>query len=142
MPTRRLTSELFETLRCYGYHGFGSGFEMATTGPPKGKNLYCSRACPVGQDCWEVHRRRAAGFFPALAAEFNELAETLQGDAVVREWAARHDGLAPPEVLVMTGNLEDGARVAQGGVPKDRGEWSLTWPLASLTSTIVHAEGD
>ena len=88
--------QLFETLRCYGYHGFGSGFEMASTGQPGSKpddksavnagGLYCSRACPMGQMCWDVHRRRVASMFPDISARFAEMAKAVQGPDLVRRW--------------------------------------------------------
>ena len=132
--------ELFETLRCYGYHGFGSGFEMASTGPPRSVDtgeLYCSRGCPMKNDCWDVHRRRVRTLMPGLMAEMDRLAETVRGPELVKLWWDTYHG-APPDVAVMSGNMEDGACVASGGPPKDRGEFcSLTWPLTSLPPSVL-----
>lgn len=137
-----MLAEFVETLRCYGYHGFGSGFEMASNRRlDRREGLYCSRACSVGQACWEVHRRRVLVLFPAIESEFNKLSETMRGPPLVEEWRRRF-GTAPPAVTVLTGNVEDGARVAKGKRPKDRGDASLTWPLTALSSSIIQAEGE
>lgn len=119
--------DLYKRLGCFGYHGFGNGWVLVREGPehPPG-----CEDCPVRRDCWQVHRKRAKSLFPAACSEVDRLCEKHGGQEGVRRFVERHK--FEPYIAMMAGNLEDGAAIAAGEPPKDRGPYTLTWPLEPL----------
>ncbi len=131
--------KIHEEFACVGYFGFGSGVHLHRDQPGPNVDLYCN-VCPVSAQCWPKHRERVRRIVPDLMKLLDDLAATgLMGGALIRAYAAKvakntgHDPstIAPPEVHVMTGNIEDGASVAAGQPPKNRGEFSLRYPFES-----------
>jgi hypothetical protein len=97
------------------------------------KAAYCN-SCPVNTGCWDRHRAHVREYVPALAALADDISKTHQGMDYIREFqkqTEQTDGgsFTEPFMAVMMGNMEDGARVAGGFPPKERGTSTLTWPL-------------
>lgn len=125
-------SNLHETLHCLGHYGFAIGYARATGGPGE----YCNE-CPLRAECWTAHRALVAKIFPDLTAEFEKMAREHHeaGKKDIKElferWRAATTLQADPYSIVMAGNVEDGLNVGLGGRPKDRGDFTLPWPLAA-----------
>lgn len=119
-----------KTLNCEGYFGFGGGYAMVkgfVLYPDRG--IYCN-SCPLNQSCWDKHKKRTAQVWPEVTSEFERMAQNMKGKGqeLVRLWWNTHK-VADPYTLVMTGNIEDGAAIAQGAAPKDRGPATLSYPF-------------
>lgn len=119
--------KLEKQLNCVGFMGFGSGYGMAKGWSGKNGAVYCN-ICPARRECWEKHKERCTEAVPALVEEFEKMAKSLNGPHLVKAWNDKYGGL-DPYLTFMHGNLEDGVRVAQGFQPKDREEFTLSWPL-------------
>ena len=122
--------EPHEELGCFGYYGFGSGHEFGRRGPqPGGAPMHCSSR-PKSQECWDRRRERAAALFPAAQAEADRILAGCGGDGrlAVLRYSAEH-GMPPPDIAATGRNLQDGAEVARGRKPRDRGIATLAWPL-------------
>jgi len=130
-----------EELRCLGYFGFGGGYEItslrlspkeASRGVRGDGSLYCNAACPDADACWKIHRKRCADLFPDIDVEYRRMQEAgLKGPDLVSAFQSKFD-CAPPDVLVMGGNIEDGMCLGAGGALKDRGPGTLSYPLPPL----------
>ena len=116
-------------LNCYGYFGFGGGWDMVTNTPPRDGALYCNR-CPLKEGCWDMHRERARQLFPDASAAFDAILAESDGDGqgAVRRYSETYESV-PPDLVVNGGNIQDGSLVASGLPPKDRGPYSLTFPF-------------
>lgn len=115
-------------LKCKGYFGFGGGYALAKGDKYEDGALYCN-VCPVSQTCWESHQDRARKLFPEMMKKLDELAEQgLEGNELMEVWHEFTE-TAPPDIMLNGGNIEDGMRVGHGQPPKDRGPYTLTWPL-------------
>jgi hypothetical protein len=135
MATEPVKERIEERLGCEGYFGFGGGWALA-----KGlfaespRSSYCNE-CPQNEPCWFRHRGRVMFLLPVVTASFLDLAMQKQmedpnaGPEIVKAWFEQHH-MADPFSTVLAGNMEDGARVAAGESPKDRGAFTLPWPLA------------
>lgn len=134
---------IHEEFGCVGYYGFGSGVELSRLASKQrvhGEDLYCGR-CPLKGDCWLKHRDRVRKFVPDLMAMIDEIIATgTLGPELIREYQRRLDaelpGQAPhtdptPDLTVMAGNLQDGARVASGLAPEERGHLTLRLPFGN-----------
>jgi len=132
---------LEDRLGCFGYYGFGGGYAMVKWGVADDTRgaIYCGQGCRRSSKCWDRHRDRVRMMFPDLTQLADEIAETHRGAAYMTEWLKQSgqspESLVEPFSSVVMGNMEDGAAVASGGRPKDRGEWSLAWPLSRLPTT-------
>lgn len=114
-----------EKFGCEGYFGFGGGYYI---GRYKAPESYCNR-CPKAQSCWEKHRERVRRMLPVMCDAADELLrEGLKGPEFAKTYQERY-GTPLPDVLIMTGNLEDGISVALTGKPKERHELSLPYPF-------------
>ena len=128
---------LEQRLRCFGYYGFGSGYALARWGPKDDTaGLYCNR-CRQAATCWPRHRARVRALMPAAAVLVDEIARTHKGPEVVLEFMRRSgqtdtNHIREPYTAVMMGNMQDGAQVASGARPAERGDGTLTWPLTPL----------
>lgn len=115
---------IHDEYRCEGFYGFGSGVELHRLGEhADGATLYCGR-CPLAEPCWFRHRGRIMWLLPALSAQtiaYHRKARTDDPDALPGEPQTDED----PFVGALGANLEDGARVAAGQLPKDRGPLSI-----------------
>lgn len=126
---------LEDQLHCFGYFGFGGGYAMVKYGlaDDDGRQLYCGSKCPRSGACWENHRTRVRELYPDLARIADKIAQKHHGAAYMHEWLKQSkqtaENFCEPFSSVMMGNIADGAAVAHGKTPKDRGDWSLTWPL-------------
>jgi hypothetical protein len=125
-----------EKLSCFGYYGFGGGWARAkhiVFDDPR--TLYCSGICPSKQACWDAHKKRAASLLPAAVECFEEMAREMhgQGPALVKRFVEESGMQADPYTIVMMGNIDDGITVALEGRTKDRGEFSLPWPLKPIS---------
>lgn len=132
-----------DRLGCFGYFGFGGGWEMARRrrrvahkgGQPVGGSSYCN-ACRIRIACVERHKERARELFPDAMALYDQIEAELEDfpeSYLVTEWRRRTKSEAPPPpVAVATGNMRDGALVARELNPEKREEASLTWPLVQL----------
>ena len=121
-------------LNCFGYFGFGGGWEIVSSGrEPDGKLIYCN-LCPLKEDCWERHRQRVREFFPDACGEFERMLDECDGDAnqAMRMYSSAYSTV-PPDIVVQVGNLEDGSRVDSGAGPADRGPYSITFPFPVAT---------
>lgn len=144
MPER-----IHERLGCFGYFGFGGGWEYARRSRrakkakrDPGREHFCN-VCPVRMGCWKRHRQRAAELFPAAWELMEEIMAKHPGDAgreILREWSERTYGATPPDLALNGGNIEDGMRVGGGGKPKDRGPYTISWPLERLDPTDEAAD--
>ena len=67
-------------------------------------------------------------FFPEAIAEFERMAKTMRGLALVKAWKDKYHCL-DPYLAVFCGNVEDGNAVAAGLDPKDRGRLTLIFPF-------------
>lgn len=114
-------------LKCVGYYGFGGGYAKAKDFTYEGDQVYCG-VCPIGQECWDKHKKRTGELLPAMTEEFESRAKGKEGPELMEEWWEEFQ-TADPYTIVMGGNLEDGMSVAFVGVTKDRGPFTLTWPL-------------
>lgn len=117
-------------LGCFGYFGFGGGYAAVTEHKDQpGFGLYCN-VCPISKECWIEHRARAKEIFPDLMAELERLlAENPgKGNLAAGQFWQRFQ-VAPPDIAINGGNIEDGMSIAGGGQPRDRGRATLTWPL-------------
>lgn len=127
-----------QQLQCFGYFGFGSGYALAKWGVADDtRELYCGR-CSQSKECWKRHRVRVHTISPDLAALCEKIGkENPQSKDFIRAWLKATDQspkhFVEPFSSVMQGNTEDGARIALGDAPKDRGPQTLTWPLEQLT---------
>lgn len=121
--------ELHELLRCEGYYGFGGGWAMASGRTTDEGEVLCG-VCPVREKCWETHKARVTRLAPDVVASFEELVEECEGNGqvAVQLWFKAHR-TPDPYSMVMSGNIEDGLRVAQGHGPADREDCTLPWPL-------------
>ena len=130
--------KIHERLGCFGYFGFGGGWEHARRVKrlrgAAGSSHYCN-VCPVRAGCWQRHRQRCAALFPAAMELWNEILER-NGDRSgpsFAEWRELTKGdTATPDLAVNGGNIEDGHRVAYGKAPLDRDRGTLLWPLERL----------
>lgn len=130
-----------EEFNCVGYFGFGNGVYLHREGPPgAGQPLPTCSECPAAAECWTKHRDRVRTLFPDLMGVLDRLTATgLRGGALVTAYAVEVSALldlppnkvAPPEMHVMLGNLEDGSRIAAGMEPQDRGPGTLRYPFES-----------
>lgn len=130
-------------LGCFGYFGFGGGWEMArrrrrvvtSGGQPVGTSGYCE-VCRLRKGCIERHRERAREVFPDAMELLDTIYQELEDfsiDAVFHEWKRRTKSTTvPPDVALHFGNMEDGERVARELDPHNRDRGTLTWPLEVL----------
>jgi len=125
--------QIEEQLHCLGYFGFGGGWALARGKRFKSGEIYCSSECPLRAPCWDKHRERVRGMVDACTAEFDALVDAFGGDGrrAVKYWHAMHKS-PDPYSAVLLGNTQDGGSVASGGKPRDRGEFTLQWPLKVL----------
>ena len=114
-------------LKCRGYYGFGGGYSKIRGFTYEGDQVYCG-LCPMAKECWDEHKIRTAEIVPGLAMEFERRAGEKQGPALMQEWWDEFH-IADPYTMITAGNLEDGMCVGMGEEPKDRGPYTLTWPL-------------
>lgn len=127
-----------QELSCEGYFGFGGGASMARrrsrSWAPDEPELYCSAGCPLRDSCWDKHRARVTRLVPEAVESFEALVRECgdDGQEALHRWVVRTDGLLDPYSTMMTGNIEDGAAVANGGQPKDRAQFTLSWPLEPI----------
>jgi len=127
-----------EEFGCEGWFGFGNGVALHRGAiSSRGEVLGC-HICPKAQTCWQKHRERLRQIVPGLMEIEDELeAKGITGAAFLPAYAARIEELGggknavPPEVSAMGGNMEDGVSVAAGGMPKDRGDWTMRYPFRS-----------
>ena len=119
------------TLKCKGYYGFGGGYAKAKGFSYEDNQIYCS-VCPTSSACWEEHKRRTAELIPGLTKEFERRAKEQPQPELMEEWYKEFH-TADPYTLVVGGNVEDGMAVVIGGAPKDRGPYTLAWPLEHRT---------
>jgi len=130
-----------DEFNCVGYFGFGDGVAIHRSGIVHGQPTCCS-SCLRSGDCWTKHRDRVRVLLPALMKLMDDLVDSgLRGGPLVAAYAAKvaevTDGevsperAAPPDIVVMMGNLEDGNHVAAGLPPKDRGAGTLKLPFES-----------
>ena len=132
-------TRVYDKVKCFGYYGFGGGYDMARqrnqgSGPPLGNRpTYCNH-CSLNAACWNAHRGRVRTLFPELTAYLDTWTET--GAAylmrIQTEFSADGKTVTEPYLNVMMGNMEDGARIANDIPPKDRGNGTLTWPLTPV----------
>jgi len=122
---------LDEELGCEGYFGFGTGFALGARHAPMKDGESACNLCSRKQGCWERHKARVREQVPDLVDHFKELVRQCGGDAAraVVFYSAMVGGGPDPYTLVAAGNAQDGALVGQGGKPKDRGPWTLPWPI-------------
>lgn len=126
---------LEQTLGCFGYWGFGGGFEMGEAEKEdRGHNgyLYCNK-CPAAALCGDRHRTRASEIYGGMATEYANLLATHDGNALAaqKEFMSKH-GCVDPFTLVMSSNIQDGRLVGLGDEPAQRPRGTLTWPLTQL----------
>lgn len=135
--------KLEDRLRCFGYFGFGGGYEMAMGGNRPGREVYCNRACGEREKCWRRHKDRVREILPGITELADQVAaDGFVGPAYIFELTRRLgesqgqalDTTKPiePYVLLMSGNIEDGILCGEGHGPKDRGPVTLAWPLHPL----------
>lgn len=118
-----------QELGCKGYWGFGGGFAHARGfRSSKDGELYCSGGCLISSVCWESHKQRTAEIVPAMTAKFEEMAVDVQGPELMERWHELTQS-ADPYTIIIGGNIEDGMAVGFGAQPKDRGPYTLPWPL-------------
>lgn len=117
-------------LKCKGYFGFGGGYaKVKGYTYEDGSGIYCN-VCPIARECWDSHKDRTRKLFPKTMGAMDELiAKGLNGSALMKAWMELSDGNPPPDISLNAGNIEDGSMVAATGKPKDRGPYTLTWPL-------------
>jgi len=127
MSSGPLILKIEEQLNCFGHFGFGSGWSLAAHGRTPSGNAYCSD-CAQKKACWEAHKLRVKQFFPEATTEFEEMAKTMRGPALVKAWKDKYHCL-DPYLAVFCGNVEDGNAVAAGLDPKDRGRLTLIFPF-------------
>ncbi len=132
------TPKIHERLGCFGYFGFGGGWERARRvkrlRSAAGTSHFCN-VCPVRAGCWKRHLERCRELFPAAMEMWDEILDRNgdNGAAAMAEWCKRLDrDTATPDLAVNGGNMEDGCRVARGQDPIDRGPRSVSWPLEPL----------
>jgi len=118
------TGRLHEKLNCRGYFGFGGGWAASVN---KGAPSYCND-CQLARLCWDIHRDRVRVMVPTLTATLDQIAEETGGGEAYLQ-ALKDRDLMDAYLAVSLGNMEDGATLYAGGLPKDRGSASLTWPL-------------
>lgn len=125
-------------LNCLGYFGFGGGWKLGRHSQEElAENeiqnvmgeIYCNQ-CSQAQVCWDFHRERCRGLVPDLMAAFEELLEEFDqdGQKAVVAYFERYD-MAPPDIMLMMGNMEDGSLVGADKVPKTRGAFTLNYPF-------------
>jgi hypothetical protein len=120
-------------LNCFGYFGFGGGYAAVKENKDRpGYGLYCN-VCPLAQACWQEHRERTKEIFPDLMAELERVLAAYPNDKGKTALRVFHERfkVAPPDLVVHGGNIEDGMAVAHGAKPKNRERGTLTWPLRS-----------
>lgn len=119
--------DFYRKIGCFGYHGFGIGYVLIREGPehPPGCSI-----CSVRNDCWQAHRRRVQSILPALCREVDQIFDEHGTQEGVRICFERYG--SEPYAAVMVGNMEDGAAIAAGEPPNDRGPYTLSWPLEPL----------
>lgn len=133
--------KIWDVAKCFGYFGFGGGYyrvvydairhQVQTRATLAEKTeLFCSVTCPLNKDCWDRHRDRVRGMYPAATARADSFSY-LRGEEYTQAIQVHMRG-REPYLTVMTGNIEDGALVADGHPPKSRGQDTLTWPLVPL----------
>ncbi len=131
---------IHERLGCFGYFGFGGGWEHARRlkrlRHAAGSAHFCN-VCPVRAECWKRHRERCLELFPAAMALWNEIRDRHE-DYGARRVAWRElskSDSTTPDLVVNGANIEDGQRVATGLEPKDRARGTLSWPLERLEAS-------
>ena len=133
-------TRLEQELGCFGYYGFGAGFDWAkgglTDAPVDDTSSYCHRRCPSSTSCYLAHRKRVRRFVPDLARLADGVARHMPGPRYL-EVLARAEGRPIARVIepyrdVMNANAVDGMSVALGRSPAHRGPLSLTWPLVAI----------
>jgi len=129
--------KLEDQLGCFGYFGFGAGFDWAKGGltavpgdGPAPAN-YCLHTCRRAAKCWLAHRRRVQLFVPEAARQSDQVARTRPGPRFL-EVLARAQGRALTEAIepysaVMTANAVDGMAVATDQPLRYRGPMTLPW---------------
>lgn len=125
-----------EFLRCLGYFGFGGGWAMTADSFYHGKKgeMYCN-ACPVAKACWDKHRERVKKLYPAMVERFEELIAEHKGNGQAAAYAMIREYGIEPYMAVMMGNVEDGASVGAGELPKDRGDATLPYPFDAASQS-------
>lgn len=133
-------TKLEDQLRCEGYYGFGTGWEMATRGAANadagGEDVvvggpgYCN-GCSLAQTCWVKHKERVAKLLPGLTESFEDMAKQYPGKELMNRWFKAYH-IADPYSVVMAGNVQDGSWTAIDGKPRDRGAFSLPWPFNQI----------
>ena len=89
---------VYEDARCFGYFGFGGGYEIGKLklNPNQAARhredgaLYCNTECPLKQECWTAHRERVRALREALEDFDRRVAES---DERRRELLERADRL-------------------------------------------------
>ena len=138
---------LEEKLACNGLHGFGTGYTLGKANTPmsqtiQGKDSYCARGCALKTECWNRHRTkvqimmpRGAQFIDKLTARFGQLKAIEIWQAWAKDVNRRYPLMAQkapekdPYLLQMVANLEDGYEYAKVGKVKNRGEFTLRYPM-------------
>jgi len=123
-----------QLLNCHGYYGFGGGYATTKYGKSSdGAQIYCGERCPLRETCWTKHQERTRTNFPDMTEAFDNLAKRYQGPELIKRWVKLTKQpthrFTEPYMSTMMGNMEDGSRVAIGLAPKDRGPYTLPWPL-------------
>ncbi len=127
-----------ERLGCFGYYGFGTGWEKVRRVRRLRGALaafsnggFCN-VCPLRDSCWKRHISRC-----------DEL-EFVLGDEPVVSWEPTPESIGAcfgeaemisPTLRVVISNMDDGALVGLGKTPRDREGASLAWPLLPLEAS-------
>lgn len=105
---------------CIGFFGFGSGVSLF-----KKQGAYCN-ACPLAQQCWELHKNRCRQYFPDVCA-FVDSFVNKEDKTELMKFIDKNGGDA--YMSVMMGNIEDSLSIQHGQTVKDRGPYTLKYPF-------------